>query len=354
MEVSSLVFPSRLVIIARVVSVQVATIRRMRLAPVHTAISFWDGVNRLVGELVLPPWEGPYPVAVLVDGYGPEGRGRGIWQTRLASAGVASLAYDKPGCGKSTGDWVEQTLEDRTAETAAAIAAVRSHDAVSPDLVALLGSGHGGWISLLTAQAGAGVAAVVMISSPVIGALPLEEYRLARRLENGGYSSAESALALALLRERIRRLVAGETPRSVIAAEAACHNASWYQLMPGVTEEEISYLSRITSFDPTPALHALHAPLLALYGAGDTQLPVEDNARKLREVLEAGGHRDHEIVLVPDADHLLRPPSGLADGDCVPDEDPDDMTAPGVFEFLVTWLDRRLGRVDSSLTLTNP
>lgn len=303
---------------------------------------------------MLPPWEGPHPVVVFVDGYGPGGRKQGTWQTRLAAAGIASLAYDKPGCGESTGDWVEQTLEDRTAETAAAIAAIRSHDAISPDNVALLGSGQGGWISLLTAQAGAGVAAVVMISSSMIGALPLEEYRLARRLADGGHSSAESALALTLLRERIRRLIAGETLLSVLAAEAACHNAPWYQLMPGATEEEISYLARITSFDPVLALRALHTPILALYGCGDTQLPVEDNARQLRKVLGASGHRDHEVVLVPDADHMLRVSLECGSDEPVPENLPDSETAPGVLEFLATWLDRRLGRVNFSLALTPP
>jgi pimeloyl-ACP methyl ester carboxylesterase len=322
----------------------------VRLAPVRTPISFWDGVNRLVGDLVLPPWEGPHPVVLFVDGYGPGSRDRGTWQTRFAAAGIASLAYDNPGCGESTGDWAEQTLEDRTAETAAAIAAVRSHEAVSPDLVALLGPGQGGWVCLLTAQAGAGVAATLLVSSPMLGALPLEEYRLARRLEENGHAPAESALALTLLRERIRRLVAGETALSVIAAEAACHSAPWYQLMPGATEEEIDHLARIASFDPVPALSSLQAPLLALYGCEDTSLPVEDNAYQLREVLDASGHRDHEVVLVPDADHLLRTTPASAGGE----PSPGDRIAPGVFELLVTWLDRRLGRVNSSLALTHP
>ena len=87
--------------------------REVLLSPVCAAITFWDGMNRLVGDLVLPPWEGPHPVAVFVDGYGPGGRDQGTWQQRLAAAGIASLAYDKPGCGESTGDWTRQTLEDR-------------------------------------------------------------------------------------------------------------------------------------------------------------------------------------------------------------------------------------------------
>lgn len=325
--------------------------REVLLSPVCAAITFWDGMNRLVGDLVLPPWEGPHPVAVFVDGYGPGGRDQGTWQQRLAAAGIASLAYDKPGCGESTGDWTRQTLEDRAAETAAAIAAVRSYSEIAADAVALLGSGQGGWVSLLTAQAGAGVAAIVITSSAAIGALPLEQYRLSRRMGDSGYTSAEVALAQALLRERIRRVGVGETPVSVLAAEAACHTASWYRLMPGATSEEISYLARLSSFDPGPALRALRAPLLALYGCDDVFLPVEANARQLRETLRETGHHDNEIVLVPEADHTLRVHLGSEPPQMVGGRYRSSVVAPGVFELIVIWLDRRLGRVDAPLAL---
>lgn len=328
----------------------IATIRNVLLAPVRTTISFWNGMNRLVGDLVLPPWGGPHPVAVFVDGYGPGGRDQGTWPQRLAAAGIASLAYDKPGCGESTGDWSLQSLPDRAAEMSVAMSTLRAHPAIAADAAALLGSGQGGWVALLAAQAG-GIAAVVMTSAAAVGALTLEQFRLARRLMDHGFGSAEIGLAQALLRERVRRLLAGEGPSAVLASEAACHRATWYRLMPGATSEEISYVARMAAFDPRPALSGLRAPLLALYGCDDVYLPVEENARQLRGTLEQSGHHDHEVVLVPGADHGLRVHSGSGPATMVDGRYPNSEVAPGVFELIVTWLDRRLGRIDAPLAL---
>lgn len=315
------------------------------LAPVRTTLDFWHGMNRLVGDLVMPPWEGPHPVAVFVDGYGPGGRDQGSWPQRLAAAGIASFAYDKPGCGESTGDWTVQTLQDRAAEVTVAIDLLREQPGLAAGGVALLGSGQGSWVSLLAAG-GSGVGAVVVTSGPALGPLDLEQFRLAGRMGAAGFGAAEIALAQSLLRERVRRLTSGEGPDSVLASEAAVHRAAWYRLMPGATSEEIAYVARLAAFDPRPALVALRCPLLALYGENDVFLPVERNVGILTETLEAARHGDHGVIVIPGADHALRvhagsQPAELVDGRYVSSE-----VAPGVFELIVTWLDRRLGRIE--------
>jgi pimeloyl-ACP methyl ester carboxylesterase len=111
--------------------------------------SFDHDGTELVGDLVQPPWPGPYPTVVFVEGSGPGGRDQGSWPTRLAAAGFASLAYDKPGSGASTGDWTRQTITDRAAETAAAVRALAGRDDVLPDAIALIGGSQGGWVAQL-------------------------------------------------------------------------------------------------------------------------------------------------------------------------------------------------------------
>jgi pimeloyl-ACP methyl ester carboxylesterase len=297
-------------------------------------------MDRLVGDLVLPPWQGPHPVVVFVHDQGPGVRGEGTWQQRLAAAGIASFLYDRPGCGESTGDWTMQTMPDRTGETVAAIDLIRGHDDVSANDLALIGSGQGSLVSTLAAGQSYAVAALVMISAVALGGLEVEQHRLAQRMIGAGFGSAEIALAQTLLRERVRRLTGGEGPDSVLAAEAAVHHAGWYRLMPGSTSGEIAYVARYAAIDPRPALTGLHCPLLALYGTRDATLPVERNARMLTSVLDSAGHEDHNVITVPNADHALRLPGA---GD----------PAPGVVELIVTWLDRRLGRVDSPSVLAN-
>jgi pimeloyl-ACP methyl ester carboxylesterase len=328
-----------------------ATIRDVLLAPVRTTLAFWHGMNRLVGDLVVPPWDGPHPVALFVPGYGAGGRDQGTWPQRLAAAGIASFAYDKPGCGESTGDWTLQTLQDRAAETMVAIDLLCGQEALVGDDLALFGSGQGGWVSLLVAGRSSAVTALVMASGAALGPLELEQHQLARRMGDTGFTTAEVALAQALLRERIRRLTTGEGSESVLASEAACHRAPWYRLMPGATVDEIAYVARLAPFDPRPALAGLVRPLLALYGTEDAFLPVEQNVRVLTTTLEVTRHEDHSVVVVPGADHALRVPPGQYPVPLVQGYYPDGEVAPGVCELVVTWLDRRLGRADAPTTL---
>ena len=121
--------------------------------------------------------------------------------------------------------------------------------------------------------------------------------------------------------------------------------------MPGATPDEIAYVARLATFDPCPALTAFRAPLLALYGSDDVHLPVDENARHLRETLERAGHHDHEVVVVPGADQGLRVHCGTGPAQLVDGRYQDSEVAPGVFELIVTWLDRRLGRIDAQLAL---
>ncbi|MFI6131384.1 alpha/beta hydrolase family protein [Micromonospora sp. NPDC051141] len=124
----------------------------MLFAPETTELSFRHGDDVLVGDLVRPPWPGPYPAVVFVEGSGPGGRDQREWQTRLAAAGFASLAHDKPGSGASTGDWTRQSLVDRADETLAAVAALRARPDIGSGPVALIGHSQGGWVAPLAAS----------------------------------------------------------------------------------------------------------------------------------------------------------------------------------------------------------
>jgi cephalosporin-C deacetylase-like acetyl esterase len=64
----------------------------------------------LAGTLHLParPAPGPMPLAVFIQGHGPNGRyGFAVLIKRLNAEGIAALAYDKRGIGQSTGIYSE-------------------------------------------------------------------------------------------------------------------------------------------------------------------------------------------------------------------------------------------------------
>ncbi|GIJ13078.1 alpha/beta hydrolase family protein [Micromonospora andamanensis] len=207
----------------------------MLFEPVSTELSFRHDGDQLVGDLVRPPGPGPYPAVVFVEGSGPGGRDVGEWPTRLAAAGFASLAYDKPGSGASTGDWTRQRLTDRAEETLAAVRALRRQPDVRADAVALIGHSQGGWVAPLAASRSDLVAAVVCVSGPGVGVLAQEEYRLRHQLPAAGFTEADVEQAVTLLHEQIHRVRSGDDPVRVHAAQAPWHTAPWYPKLAGTT-----------------------------------------------------------------------------------------------------------------------
>jgi pimeloyl-ACP methyl ester carboxylesterase len=310
--------------------------------PVVAEFSFHHNENELVGDLVRPPWPGPYPAVVFVEGAGPGGRDLGSWPTRLAAAGFTSLAYDKPGSGASTGDWTRQTITDRAAETVAAVRALTARDEVLGDAIALIGGSQGGWVAQLAPSLEETIAAAVTVSGPGVGVLAQEEYRLAHQLLAEGFTHTDVRQALALLSEQVQRVHAGEDAARVHAGQAAWHDAAWYPMLAGTTPQSIAFLAGISDYDPASALATLPCPLLAIFGADDLLVPVEDSVHVISTVLKDAHHTDHEIVVFPHADHNIRiytgqGPPRISNGIYTPAE-----RAPGLDELIVTWLQRRL------------
>ncbi|HEU4426802.1 MAG TPA: alpha/beta hydrolase [Pilimelia sp.] len=320
----------------------------MLFAPVVAELSFAHGGDRLVGDLVQPPWPGPHPAVVFVEGSGPGGRDLGSWPTGLAAAGIASLSYDKPGSGASTGDWTRQSLSDRAEETLAAVSLLLDRDDVLSGAVALIGGSQGGWVAQLAASMSDTVAAVVTVSGPGVGVLAQEEYRLRHQLPAEGFCGADVEQALALFRDQVTRVNAGEDPTLVHATQAPWHDLAWYRLLAGTTPQSIAFLAGIAGYDPAPALAALTCPLLAIFGADDLLVPVDASVRLITATLVEAGHTDHQIVVFPDADHNIRKYAGdgppqVRDGRYHPAD-----RAPGFDELIVTWLQRRLVYAGSS------
>jgi hypothetical protein len=89
---------------------------------------------------------------VLIGGSGPSDRHNdGFFdelRAHLSSAGVAALAYDKRGAGKSTGAWAAATVDDLAQDAAAAVAALQAHPGVAAGAVGVLGHSEGGWVAL--------------------------------------------------------------------------------------------------------------------------------------------------------------------------------------------------------------
>ncbi len=231
------------------------------------------GDVRLAATLYLPPGiERPCPAVVQLHGSAPTRRqSQWYFYTSVClRSGLAVLAYDKRGCGESTGRFVPFSVEGSTdlflklgRDAAAAHAWLRKQDGIDPDRVGLVGGSQAGWIMPLVAELTNDVRFILSGCGPPISAG--EEQEHARLLQSGvGLAEAD------------RRLEEYAGPRG---------------------------------YDPRPLLRQLKTPILWMFGERDDVIPTHACLQEL-EALAREGYTTHDVHVFPDTDHNFRTSRG--------------------------------------------
>ena len=235
----------------------------------HTEVVFSNGDLSLAGMLFVPTGEGPFPAAVVIQGSGTSQRDNPWYLTvarHLQENGVAVLLPDKRGSEKSKGDWTQASFVDLAGDALAAVAFVKAQKQFTYSKVGLIGMSQGGWIAPIAAATDAAVSFVVTMSG---AAVTTDEQLLFEEVNN----------------------IAGFGTYRFIA-----------QLVAPLTVKEISrsaFWKKIAGFDPLPHWRRVNVPVLAAFGEGDENVPVEESVKRLRglnnshisiKVYPQGGH----------------------------------------------------------------
>jgi pimeloyl-ACP methyl ester carboxylesterase len=299
-------------------------------------VVFEDRGTRLAGGVWLPLGAGPHPGVVFVHGSGPaEGKNWEREALALAGAGIAGLAYDKPGCGASGGDWRGQSFQDRALEALAAVACLQRQPGIDAARVAVLGGSQGGWIAPLAASQSSQVAAVVSLSGPGVSPFEQEAFRVERQLRDGGAGEDQVTEALAFFHRRAARMRRGDAPEAILADQLRHRDAPWYPVLGD--DDEVAHLgftARIYDHDPVPVLERVTCPVLAIWGQRDLYVPVAASVERFAAALGRAGNGSFRLEVVADADHGLRLPAsgGQERGPRIPD----------LMDMVIGWLGRVL------------
>jgi hypothetical protein len=129
-------------------------------------------------------------------------------------------------------------------------------------------------------------------------------------MKTAGYSKADVDIAhsLYLLNSRYQRT--GGDRNEVEAAQNADRNKPWYDACPYLGNDFSSVSKQwqlIWNYDPIPALHTVHCPVLAIFGGSDPFVPAQKSADIWRRALAEAGNHDVTVKIFPRADH------GIAD-----------------------------------------
>lgn len=241
------------------------------------------GTGVLDAVLATPPdADGPTGVVLFVHGDGPvdatsDGFYRPIWED-LARAGYASLSWDKPGVGGSTGGWLGQALSDRAAEVEAVMDWASRQPSLDSSRIGLWGASQGGWVVPAVAAQRDDVAFAILVS-PAVNWLRQGRFNLLATLDHDRATAGERAEAIAVSDQTQRLLEDG--------ADYGRYRAETIDPEP-MTAERWGFVSRNYTADATTDLRAMAArsiPTLLVLADGDLNVDADETERVYRDIL---------------------------------------------------------------------
>lgn len=267
-----------------------------------------------------PSGKGSFPAVLLVTGHGPQTRGGfRLLSDVLVAHGIATLEYDKRGCGESTGIFATATLSDLTGDAAAMAAYLKTRPEVAPRRVGLLGASEGTVIVPAIAAKDPSFAFVVLLGAV---AQPMEELSL-DQWETANRAQGTSEEKVATGRAAMKRLydaaiAAGSDAEALASAKAIL---APFIADKTITAEQGGQLAAALAerptreglgFDPRVNLRQVKVPVLAISGALDRQVPAQKNFPVLRQAL--ADNPDVTVLEAPSLNHnLQKAKTGMVD-----------------------------------------
>lgn len=245
----------------------------------------------LAGTLWLPD-QTTTAAVVLVHGDGPQDRtsqqGFDPLINALLDAGIAVVSWDKPGIGDSQGNWLNQSMTDRSVNVRSAISTLRNKFQGIP--VGVLGFSQAGWV---LPRLKPNSADFIVLVGGAVSWQRQGDYYTRQRLQRTGMSQPDI--------ERVMAEIAADDER--LFASSQVPSAA---LLGDMSPERWAFVRRNLHEDATHDLKELESPLLALWGAEDLNVNSEVNADIYRKTV-GGNHPANRIEVIPNASHgLLR------------------------------------------------
>jgi dienelactone hydrolase len=273
----------------------------------EVAVVFPAGESSLAGLLLLPAAPAPHPAVVFVNDAGAADRnGAGTVASlarHLLQHGIASLVWDRPGVGASTGDFATQSIPDRADEALAAVRFLRSRSDIQRRRVGVVGFGQGGVVAPLAAALSSDVACVVTLAASQLPAHEQEMFLVEDALRADGFSDKAIAEALELTKLRLELVRGGGMYQELDETQKVFIGRPWFEYVRYRDRKHFASSRLTIEYDPAPSWAKVHSPVLALFADKDPSCRIEPSVTVIRQGLEKAGNTDLTIKAIPKADH---------------------------------------------------
>ena len=268
-----------------------------------------DGIT-LAGRLFLPDTTGTHPVAIMMHGGG--GNVDMLRATpfyfapRFAHCGMAAFVYDKRGTGDSGGDYSSSTFDDFVNDAGNSAIFLSKHSAIDPERIGIVGFSQGGRLAPVVAVRYNQLSFAVSVSGPLTSAEATRLYALENDFRRLGVSDSVMTQIMPVWNAHFEAIASNN--QTALSALDDDIKALRKRVHRSITPPLSTQLPRTGIYnsigrDYATELEHLNIPWFSLYGADDIIVPVEESLSILHERMEAGGHEDFEIKVIPHSTH---------------------------------------------------
>jgi pimeloyl-ACP methyl ester carboxylesterase len=222
----------------------------------------------------------------------------------LVGRGIASLRFDKRGCGASGGRADESDYDTDLIDNVAAVRFLRSRGEIDPGRIGVVGHSAGAFNACAVVREVSDIACAGLLGA-VSGTIEdLVRWNWGRVAEH--WPSLSDAQREWLRKNRPREVVGAFRGEQFIEAARARRNVVTLEA-EGVSVTLSTVRFRQDMERPMrPEFRHVRCPALVLHGGDDMNVRVEDALETYRALREFGND-DVELVIVPGVDHSFQP-----------------------------------------------
>ena len=296
-------------------------------------VTFKNGQYTLAGTLSLPEGAGPHPAVVLISGSGAQNRDEeilgfkpfAILADALTRKGIAVLRYDDRGIGGSTTGTMDDTSETYANDVGAAFDYLKTRSEIDPTKIGLLGHSEGGIIAPMVAVNKGDVAFLVLLAGPGEPGKQILIEQTGAIAKASGADQATVDQQVALQKQVLDAVLTGQgldqvqtelvqqfkaaadkLPQSQREALGDLDKWAEQNVQAQLTSLQGAWMKFFLTHDPAPVIEKVHAPILALFGGKDVQVPASSNEPAIKAACEKAGNKDCTTKVFPDANHLFQ------------------------------------------------
>lgn len=327
------------------------------------SFEFVHNGKKLSGLLDLPTGQKPTSIVLIIQGYGKSNIVEGNWYYDLRSnfvkLGIACVIWDKPGCGKSEGDFdINQTVQSSADETISAIKEIERKNIAGSNKIGLWGISRAGWICPLVIQQYPKISYWISVS----GTDDKENfgYLLETNLRIEGRSETEIQLLVSEWKRGSDIFRKGGTFAIYEKATYNLRKDSFWIFLNSSSETEESYLSKQKKFiseghkfdkktglmiyvpNFRKTLMKIQCPVLAIFGEKDANINWRQTITLYKETIGKKTKANLTIKTYPDCNHNLKSCKTGGLKETIENNNKYQPTCDGYFDAMSLWLKKEI------------